>query len=559
MMRKLILCVTILFALSSAPSATTPSEFRAHADTVIDNFARFDPVWGTTIGIHAYDGRLGNFTKENIKAFVKYLEGEENFIADFDTAGWEIDDQIDLKLLLSNVKYQIFNLKTFPYWQKSPSVYSDQCLLGIYYLMLRNFKPLEERLPDIISRLKEIPRICREARANLDHPAPVFVEISTDAVDEGAKLIDDVCTDLESKFPARAAEISDAHDRAVSAMKNLNIYCREMEKGPERSYSIGKKNFDYLLSDVHLIDVDSDSLLRLGNNIYAQTDSLMAALAPRIPSRDTMPRFGIPSLGKDDVMAYYSWEIEQMKNYVISSHYATIPENFGICIPMETPAFLRGIIRGIAYDPPAPLDSFQNGFFYVRPLPDTFTEKQKADYLSYIYKRGFRGSIVHEGYPGHHLQLLLADRNPSKIRRIQQDNIFIEGWALYCEEAVYKQGLYGDDLRQWNGVIGGVQFRAVRIIVDIGLQTGRFTPETALAFMNDKLGKNDYYYTAEVRRYCANPTQALAYLTGKTMILRMRDRAKSQEGDNFDLQHFHDRLLSEGSISPTLIAKKYGW
>lgn len=558
-MKKMTLCLATLLIASSALWGMTPTQFRAHADTVIDNFARFDPVWGTTIGIHTYDGRLGDFSKGNIEAFIKYLQGEENYISKIDTTGWPIDDRIDQKLLLSDVEYQMFLLKTFPYWKRSPSVYSDQCLNGIYYLVLRDFATLEERLPNIISRLKEIPRICREARANLDHPAPIFVETSLEAIDEGIKLIDDVCADLSTKFPERASEISDAHNKAVSALKDLNLYCREIKKGPEQSYAIGKKNFDFLLSDVHLLDVNSDSLLNLGNNVYTQADSEMAALKPQLPPPDTTLRFGIPSLSKDDVMAYYRWEIAQMKDYVISSNYATIPDNFGQCIPMETPAFLRGIIRGIAYDPPAPLDSFQNGFFYVRPLPDSFTDEQKANYESYIYRRGFRGSIVHEGYPGHHLQLLLADRNSSKIRKIQQDNVFVEGWALYCEETVYKQGLFGDDLRQWNGVLGGIRFRAVRIIVDIGLQTGRFTPETALAFMNDKLGKNDYYYTAEIRRYCTYPTQALSYLTGKTMILRMRDKAKAQEGDKFDLKHFHDRLLSEGSISPTLIAQKYGW
>jgi uncharacterized protein (DUF885 family) len=388
---------------------------------------------------------------------------------------------------------------------------------------------------------------------------PIFIETASEALDEGIKLIDDVCLELTTKFPNRAAEIKTAKDKAEMALRDFNLYCRDLQQSAKGSYSIGKKNLEFLLSDVHLLDTDSDSLLALGNNLYAQTDSEMTALEKRLPPADTMPRYGIPSLSKDDVLSYYRWEIAQMRDYVIQSGYATIPDNFGQCIPMEIPTFMRGIIRGIAYEPPAPLDSFQNGFFYVRPLPDTFTEKQKADYLSYIYRRSFRGSIVHEGYPGHHLQLLLANRNQSKIRKIQQDNVLVEGWALYCEEMTYRQGLYGDDLRQWDGVLGGIQFRAVRIIVDIGLQTGRFTPQTALDFMNEKLGKNDYYYTAEIRRYCAYPTQALSYLTGKTMILRMRDKAKSIEGDKFDLKHFHDRLLSEGSISPVLIAQKYGW
>ncbi|HBC47342.1 MAG TPA: hypothetical protein DCZ43_09875 [candidate division Zixibacteria bacterium] len=556
-MKKIVL-LTILICAGNL-WAISPSDFRAHVDTVIDNFARFDPVWGTMIGIHTYDGYLAGLSKKSIDTFTKYLESEKDFISNVDVTNWPDDDQIDQKLILANIKFLLFQYKTFPYWKKSPSVYSDQCLYGIYYLMLRDFAPLEMRMQAVISRINKIPGVCREAKANLTEPVPIFVETAGEALDEGIKLIDDVCLELSTKFPNRATEIKTAKDKAEIALRDLNLYCRELKQSAKGNYAIGKKNLEFLLSDVHLIDTDSDSLLALGNNLYAQTDSEMAALEAHLPPADTMPRYGIPSLSKDDVLSYYRWEIAKMKDYVIQSNYATIPDNFGQCIPMETPTFMRGIIRGIAYEPPAPLDSFQNGFFYVRPLPDTFSEKQKADQMSFIYRRGFRGSIVHEGYPGHHLQLLLANHNQSKIRKIQQDNVLVEGWALYCEEMVYKQGLYGDDPRQWDGVLGGIRFRAVRIIVDIGLQTGRFTPQTALDFMNEKLGKNDYYYTAEIRRYCANPTQALSYLTGKTMILHMQARAQAKEGDKFDLKHFHDRLLSEGSISPTLIAQKYGW
>jgi uncharacterized protein (DUF885 family) len=556
-MKKIALLILLLFAGNLW--AMTPADFRAHIDTLIDNFAKFDPVWGTGIGIHNYDNHLADFSKKNIEVFIKYLEAEKKFISNIDTIGWSVDDQIDQVLILANIKFQLFQFKTFPYWRKSPSVYSDQCLYGIYYLVLRDFAPLETRTQAIISRLNEIPEVCKVAKANLTEPVPIFVETAGEALDEGAKLINDVCQDLSIKFPNRAAEITKSRSAAVLALKDFNLYCQELKKTAKRNFSIGKKNLEFLLSDVHLLDTDSDSLLNLGNNLYAQTDSEMNALETILPPADTMPHFAVPSIDKNDILQYYHWEIGMMKNYIIQSGYATIPDNFGECIPLETPTFMRGIIRGIAYEPPAPLDSFQNGFFYVRPLPDTFTEKQKADQMSYVYRRSFRGSIVHEGYPGHHLQLLLANRSQSKIRKIQQDNILVEGWALYCEEMAYRQGLYGDDLRQWDGVLGGIRFRAVRIIVDIGLQTGRFTPQSALNFMNEKLGKNDYYYTGEIRRYCANPTQALSYLTGKTMILRMQARAQAKEGDKFDLKHFHDRLLSEGSISPTLIAQKYGW
>jgi uncharacterized protein (DUF885 family) len=308
-----------------------------------------------------------------------------------------------------------------------------------------------------------------------------------------------------------------------------------------------------------MLDIDSDSLLNLGYAVYNRSNSDIDSIAPLIPPSDTMPKYAIPNLSKKDLLGYYQWEINKVSDFIKTGKLISIPDDLGNCVPMETPPFLRATVRGIAYEGPGAFDSIQTGFFYVRPLPDTFTDEQKSDYVDYIARRAFRGSVVHEAFPGHHLQLTMANRKQSAIRKIQQDLVMVEGWALYCEQMMYEQGLYGNNLKQWNGVLGGIRFRAVRIIVDIGLQTGRFTPETALAYMNEKLGENEYYFTAEIRRYCANPTSALSYLTGKTMIMRYKERLAAREGDSFRLNDFHDKLLSEGSIPLSLIAEKYGW
>jgi uncharacterized protein (DUF885 family) len=539
--------------------AVTPADFQAHAAKVIDVFAQFDPVWGTNVGIHAYDDHLADYSRANVERFAGLLKQEMNTLAQYDTAAWPIDDRIDYRLLISNIQLLLFQLQTFPYWKKSPSVYTDQCLGGVYYLALRDFASIDQKLPALLGRLNDIPTVCRTGKINLTDPVPIFVETAIEAIDQGIGMIGDICQVYIDKFPDRAAEIAAARDRATEALKSFNLHILNLAKKARGDFAIGKRNLEFLLSKAHFLDMGSDSLMSLGEQQYALLDSEIKALELGLPPKDTLPRFPLPSLDKQDVLAYCQWEINKEKDYVIQKKLATFPEDIGQCIPRETPAFLRGIIRGIAYEPPAPLDKIQTGFFYVRPLPDSFKMEQKAAYLEYICNRNFRGSVVHEAYPGHHLQLQLSDRNPSIVRKIQQDNVLVEGWALYCEQMVYEQGLYGENLRQWYGILGGARFRAVRIIVDIGLQTGKFTPQSALEYMNQKLGENTYYFKAEIRRYCAYPTQALSYLTGKTLILRMRDRAKAEEGENFSLLRFHDRLLSEGSISPVLIAQKYGW
>ena len=551
-------CMSAGFVCSPA-TAMTPEEFHACADTIINSFAEFDPVWGTNAGIHDYDARLADYSKDNVERYVRYLKNTHRRLQSVTTDHWPLDDAIDHQLLVSNIIFQLFQLETFPYWRKSPSVYTDQCLNGIYFLALRDFAPMNERLRSLIGRLIGIPAVMHNAEKNLIDPVLIFVETSMEAVDDGVSMINDVSQAFIDSFPDSADDIAIARDNAAAALRRFKSFCDALKPKATVRYAIGAENLNMLLSQVNFLDMGADSLLRLGENIFARADSEIKELREQLPPSDTTARFPIPSIRKQDLLEYYKWEIGMMKDYTTQSGIVSIPDGFGECIPMETPAFLRGIIRGIAYQQPAPLDNFDTGFFYVRPLPDTLTAAQKADYAAYIHRRGFRGSVVHEAYPGHHMQLLLAKRNKSRIRRIQENLILIEGWALYCEEMVYRQGLYGDDKRQWLGVLGGIRFRAARIILDINLQRGEFTPEAALAFMNEKLGENNYYYTSEIRRYCANPTQALSYLTGKSIIMEMRRRAMQKDSAAFDLKDFHDKLLSEGSIPPKFIAQKYGW
>jgi uncharacterized protein (DUF885 family) len=537
----------------------TPAQFYAHADTVIDRLARFDPVWATNLGIHNYDSLLADYSESNVKGFVKYLHGELKALSAIDTAGWTVDQKIDLRLITANIKAQIFQHELYPYWRRAPFIYSDQCLQGIYYLALRDFAPLEMKFPALLGRLRQIPKVCRAGRANLKEPAPIFVETAIEAIDGGTKLIDGVCNTLCDSFPSYAIEINSARDIALKSLREFNAYCVDLKNNSGGNPAIGRSNLEYLLSEVHLLDIDPDSLSKLGANIYAWADSQMKALKPDLPAKDTTERFPIPCMTKEDIIGYYQWEIYKVKEFVEQNGIAALPSELGECIPMETPPFLRGTMRGIAYEPPGVFDLNRTGYFYVRPLPDTFSAEQKGNYLDYIHKRGFRGSVVHEAFPGHHMQLLLANRHESKVRKIQQNLIFVEGWALYCEEMAYRERLFGENPAQWYGILGGIRFRAVRIIVDIDIHSGRMTPDSAMAFMNAKLGDNPYYYTAEIRRYCANPTSALSYLTGKTLIMSMLAQAQKQIGDSFRLGEFHAKLLSEGSIPPSLIAEKYGW
>jgi len=155
----------------------------------------------------------------------------------------------------------------------------------------------------------------------------------------------------------------------------------------------------------------------------------------------------------------------------------------------------------------------------------------------------------HEGVPGHHLQIALAEENTSipEFQRRLGPTAFVEGWALYSERLAFELGLY-ESTEEKMGALNYEAWRAVRLVVDTGLHTKGWSREEALAYFLANTGHTKIEAENEIDRYIMWPGQALAYKMGQLEILDMREEAKRTMGTRFDDRAFHDRLLSHGAV-----------
>ena len=155
----------------------------------------------------------------------------------------------------------------------------------------------------------------------------------------------------------------------------------------------------------------------------------------------------------------------------------------------------------------------------------------------------------HEAVPGHHLQLsrlqLLTDL--PALQRQRSLPVFSEGWGLYAEQLAEEAGLYADD----RGLLGSIStslMRAARLVVDTGIHAFGWSRERALEFLAEHVPMPREFLAAEIDRYVVMPGQALAYLTGKLEIIRIRDEAQQRLGPAFSLPAFHAAVLDHGSL-----------
>jgi uncharacterized protein (DUF885 family) len=163
----------------------------------------------------------------------------------------------------------------------------------------------------------------------------------------------------------------------------------------------------------------------------------------------------------------------------------------------------------------------------------------------------------HEGIPGHHLQLSLAQEAPlPMIRKIQFFSGYGEGWALYAEQLAVEMGMYQDDPLGHVGQLHDAMLRGVRLVVDTGLHSQGWSREQAIKYYVEALGDQDASATTEVERYCVWPGQACSYMLGKLDWLRLRQKAKDTLGDKFDIRTFHDAGLLSGAMPLAVLDRR---
>jgi uncharacterized protein (DUF885 family) len=164
---------------------------------------------------------------------------------------------------------------------------------------------------------------------------------------------------------------------------------------------------------------------------------------------------------------------------------------------------------------------------------------------------------LHEGIPGHHFQLSLAQEDESlpDLLRFGRSTAFTEGWGLYAESLGRDLGLF-EDPYQWFGHLDMEMLRAVRLVVDTGLHAMGWSRQQAIDYMlaNTSMAPRDV--AVEIDRYIAIPGQATAYKIGELRIHALRERAERALGERFDIRAFHDQLLGTGALPLDVLEAK---
>jgi uncharacterized protein (DUF885 family) len=291
-------------------------------------------------------------------------------------------------------------------------------------------------------------------------------------------------------------------------------------------------------------------LHKLGLSEVARIKKSMEQVKREVGFKGTLPAFfnfirtdpKFKRQSREELTQRY-YDIGKLVDAKVGDYFSVLPKTPLKISPYEE--FREKFEAGGSYQSGTP-DGSRPGTFYFNAydLPSRTTPGEVTLYL-------------HEGAPGHHFQISLAQENAAlpAFMRFGGNTAYSEGWALYSETLGYPMGLYKDPYSRF-GTLGDEMLRAMRLVVDTGLHSKGWTRDQSIEYMlaNSEMGRTDA--TAEVERYIAIPTQALAYKVGALTIQRLRAKAEKALGKRFDIRAFHTQVLDTGALPMPVLEKK---
>ncbi len=566
-----ILVTTFLLCLGSIATADTATDnaFENLADEYISDLTNFSPAFATYIGDHSADGQLDDVdaaSRARGRALlVQYIDA----LGALDKVQLSRANQIDAEILMNQLQSDLWSQDELQEWAWNPLYYINISGGAIYGLVARDFAPIETRLRSVASRLKQIPRFLEQSRASIDPERVPKIHAET-AVKQNPGLTSIIDTMIVPEMSALSAADQEALNAAIEIAKNAvadHQTWLEEELLPKAAgnFRIGADLFDTKLAFALNSPLGRKEITTRAEQEYENVRNEMYEVSKTVYSKKH-PHTAFPDNPdeaykqaiiraaledayqelppRDGIVAVAKQQLQQAIDFVIEKNIVTMPDE-----PVEIiimPEFQRGV--SVAYlDAPGPLDSEQPAFYAVAPLPADWTEDQIQSFLREYNIYSIQDLTIHEGVPGHYLQLALSNRYPSTLRAVLGSGPFIEGWGVYAEQMMISEGYLDYDplmkLINLKWYLRGI----TNAIIDSAIHVDGMTRNAAMNLMIEGGFQEEREAAGKWVRAQLSSSQLSTYFVGYQEHIEMRAAVEEAWGDEFTLRRYHDQALSYGS------------
>ena len=565
----LLLVVSLLCSLCAAGQSASTLELRRKAlnDLLAEQWEyrlRTSPLFASFLGDKRWNDKLDDFSQQAID---KDLQETAKYLARFetiDTTGFPEQEALNKDLMVRDLKEALEGSR-FKTWEMPVDQQNGIHILLPQLVNILSFQSVRD-YEDYISRLNQMPRLLDENVVqmrngiNEKRMPPRFL------LEKVVEQANGIASDAPEKSPfaqpfsnfpktfseadqkrLRDSGIAAIRDSVLPAYVRFTKFVREeyVPKGRTEpgvwSLPDGDAYYAFLVKDNTTTNLSPEEIHQIGLAQVKENEARTLMIANQLGYKDLKSfRAAItadPKLhghSREEILGLYRKYIDQM--------YAKLPELFGR-LPkaklevMQVEEFREKEAASASYQAPA-LDGSRPGHVMVNT--GDFSKRLLVNIETTAY---------HEGVPGHHLQIAIAQEMPDlpPFRQNESFTAYTEGWALYSERLGKEVGYYQDPYSYY-GHLQDDMLRAIRLVVDTGLHSKHWTRQQVVDYFHEHSAEDEPDVQSETDRYIAWPGQALGYKIGQLEILKLRDYAKTQLGDKFDLRGFHDEVIDAGAL-----------
>jgi len=562
-----ILLLSGVAAADDKPAATLDQR-REQLNTLLKEQWEFvmktSPEFATIVGDKRYNDKMSVVSEKEI---YYELDAAKNFLSRFtaiDTTGFPEQERLNKILMVRALEEQLNNAK-FEDWLMPVTQFGGIHLDLPQFVQLIPFDSVKD-YDDYVARLKQIPGqidgtvvLMRKGVGKKLIPPKILLEqVVGQSVTVGeAKLEDSPFALPLKKFPASFSEpdkarlskailaaiqddINPAYNRFTKYLKEE--YVEQGRKDPGMwSLPDGEARYQARVKQSTTTNMTPEEIHQLGLREVARIEGEMLKVAKKLGYTD-LKSFNAAIEKNPDLHPKSKQEILDLYRKYIDQMYGKLPSLFG-----RLPKAKVEVI---------PMEEFREkqsaGADYVQGTPNGSRPGHVNVNTSNFEKRKtlpIETTAYHEGIPGHHMQISIAQEIPTLPPFRQQAGYvaFDEGWALYAERLGEEVGFFQDPYSYY-GHLQDEMLRAIRLVVDTGFHHKRWTRQQVVDFFHDHSGIDEVEVQSETDRYIAIPGQALGYKIGQLKILALREKAQKALGDKFDIRGFHDAVLGAGAL-----------
>ncbi|RPJ84861.1 MAG: DUF885 family protein, partial [Acidobacteria bacterium] len=343
--------------------------------------------------------------------------------------------------------------------------------------------------------------------------------------------------------PGDRDALLEAAPKAAKALDSYRDWLREGRPTMAGVVPIGKEKYDWMLRRILMMPFASDELVAMATEDWRRAEVFEAYENHR--NAATAALSIAASIEEQQRRAVEA--DDKVRRFLVERHILDVPDWMPRFRLAPLPDYLDVFSFGAEIQMFSPSDPTADFVRFIRPpTPD-------LGFWGRILATDPRPVVVHEGIPGHAFHLRLIDRHPNPIRRHHYDGGLVEGIGTYVEEMLLQQGLFDDEPELRRAIYQMLKLRALRVILDVNVSTGRFSIEDGARFLSANVPMD--YPTAfeEANWAAATPGQNATYFAGKAAIMRLLVQTRQAEGDRFDLHDFHTRLWGAGGVPATLL------